>query len=551
MAQEGDFFNLYNHNFVRLAAAIPAVRVADPAFNAAADHRPDGRGGRRRSVLVRLSRSSAFPGIPATTFSISRPSSTAAWTPLPQSSRRPRNIPVITVVGLPLRVDDLLFNCAAVVYGGKAPGRSRRKPTCPTTANTMSCAISPPPTTRPRGARRSLRPARLPFGTRLIFEVAGPAGPAVLRRGLRGPLGAHPAVVLCGPRRRDRAGQPLGLQHHRGEGRLPAAACGNQSARCIAAYLYTSAGFGESTTDLAWDGQAMIYENGTRLAESKRFSYEPQLVTADVDLDRLSRTGCGRTASASRCTAIARMSPAFRTVRFDAVVPGDRDSCSTALRAVSLRAVRLSRGRTTAATRSTRSRCRDLRSGSQFAGIDKVVIGVSGGLDSTQALIVAVRAMDVMGLPRTNIIACMLPGFATSERTMGQARRLIARPWLHGRGDRHTAVLHADVQGHRPPLRQGRARLRHHLRERPGGRADEPPLPAREPARALRRGDERPVELALGWCTYGVGDHMAHYHVNVERAEDPDPVPDPLGGEKGLLRRGEASAALSDVLDTG
>ena len=169
----------------------------------------------------------------------------------------------------------------------------------------------------------------------------------------------------------------------------------------------------------------------------------------------------------------------------------------------------------TIATRPTTSRSRAWRSGCSRAGSRSAVIGVSGGLDSTQALIVTCRAMDQLGLPRTNVLAYTLPGFGTSDKTYEQCLAADARAGRHRGRDRHQAGGAADAGRYRPSLRQGREGLRRHLRERAGGPAHRLPVPPRQPA--SRHWSSAPATCpswALGWCTYGVGDHMSHYNPN-------------------------------------
>ncbi len=185
----------------------------------------------------------------------------------------------------------------------------------------------------------------------------------------------------------------------------------------------------------------------------------------------------------------------------------------------------------------------------QFTGIDKVVIGVSGGLDSTQALIVAVRAMDVMQLPRTNVLGCLLPGFASSSRTMSQARRLLdALGCTREEIDIRPSCLQMfqDI-GH--PYAKGEPVYDITFENVQAGERTSHLFRLANLRRGLVVGTSDLSELALGWCTYGVGDHMAHYHVNSS-------VPKTL--IQYLIRwvarkaffGAEASTALDDVLDT-
>ena len=178
-----------------------------------------------------------------------------------------------------------------------------------------------------------------------------------------------------------------------------------QSARCIAAYLYTAAGPGESTTDLAWDGHALIYENGDLLAEAERFALDEQLIAADVDLERLSPDRMraeqlrrlGRTITASGCGRSGASASTLERAR-PARCPLRRTSSASPTCPPTPRRA------TSAASRPTTSRSMAWMKRLRATGIKKVVIGVSGGLDSTHALIVCAQAMDRLGLPRANIL---------------------------------------------------------------------------------------------------------------------------------------------------
>jgi NAD+ synthase (glutamine-hydrolysing) len=288
----------------------------------------------------------------------------------------------------------------------------------------------------------------------------------------------------------------------------------NQSGRCLAAYLYSAAGFGESTTDLAWDGHGMVYENGTRLAESERFADTSQLVFADVDLDRIAQDRLRQTTFTQAVQRHRDAAAGYRTVRFRLDPPLPRK-------------LPLERGYerfpyvpSDPATRD--ARCRDILA-IQSQGLvkrlramkaERVVIGVSGGLDSTLALLVCARALDAMHLPRTNILAYTMPGFATSERTLGQAKRL-----MEAVGCTATEI---DI---RPSCLQMLADIGHAFVDgKPTYDVTFENVQAGERTSHLFRlanlhhapvvGTSDLSELALGWSTYGVGDHMAHYHVN-------------------------------------
>jgi len=288
----------------------------------------------------------------------------------------------------------------------------------------------------------------------------------------------------------------------------------SHSARCVAAYLYGSAGEGESTNDLAWDGHALICENGECLAETERYAGGAQVITADIDLERLQhermRQGswgqCAQ-AHAEHAAGLRRVvfgprwplhgpMPLQRSVARFPYVPSDpalRDARCAEVFHIQVQAL----------VQRVRA-----------SGQQRLVIGISGGLDSTHALLVCAQAMDRMGLPRSRILGVTMPGFATSERTLGQAVALMAAVGCEGQTiDIRPSCLQMlrDI-GH--PAGQGEAvydvtyenvqageRTSHLFR-----------LANRHGALVVGTGDLS--ELALGWCTYGVGDHMSHYGVN-------------------------------------
>jgi NAD+ synthase (glutamine-hydrolysing) len=287
----------------------------------------------------------------------------------------------------------------------------------------------------------------------------------------------------------------------------------SQSARCLAAYLYAAAGQGESTTDLAWDGHGMIHENGELLAESERFKDESQWIAADVDLDRLVQERMRFTSFVDCGTAHREAVAALRRVPFSFAPPAET---------VFLRRAVDGHPFVPADPARRDERCYEayniqvsaLVQRLRAAGIRKVVIGVSGGLDSTQALIVAARAMDRLGLPRENVLAYVLPGYASSERTLASARELIAA--LGARGEEidirpSSAQMLKDI-GH--PFASGEKVYDVTFENVQAGERTSHLFRLANRHEALVVGTSDLSELALGWCTYGVGDQMAHYHVN-------------------------------------
>jgi NAD+ synthase (glutamine-hydrolysing) len=541
------FFNLYNHGFVRVAVGIPTVRVADPEHNARETIALMNQAVERQALLV------AFPELGLSSYTCEDLFQQQALLDsckeqLASVLRASQNMPVVAIVGLPLVVDDLLFNCAVVLFRGRLLGVIP-KTYLPNYREfyemrqfaSADCARSQ---TIPL-----LNQPDVPFGNQLLFQLKDHPGCTFhveICEDLWVPIPLSSYAAMAGATvliNLSASNVTIGKAEYRRQ------LVASQSARCLAAYLYTSAGFGESSTDLAWDGHGMIYENGIALAESTRFSYAPQVLTGDLDLDRLAQDRLRQTSFAE---SIRRHKPdlsAFRTIP----VHGDRP-----------RRERLLLGRSyerypyvPSDPERLGARCQEvyeiqvqgLVKRLQSAGIDKVVIGVSGGLDSTQALIVCAKAMDVRRLPRTNILGYTLPGFATSERTLDQAWRLMRaigctaqacdiRPSAeymlktidhpHAAGQPVYDTTFENVQsGERTSLL---FRLANHQG-------------------ALVVGTSDLSELALGWCTYGIGDHMAHYHVNAS-------VPKTL--IQHLIRwvattkqlGPEVSSVLTDILET-
>jgi NAD+ synthase (glutamine-hydrolysing) len=287
--------------------------------------------------------------------------------------------------------------------------------------------------------------------------------------------------------------------------------CASQSARCIAAYAYSAAGAGESTTDLAWDGQAGIFELSERLAETERFSAEPQMAVADVDLGRI-RQERMRTNTFGDSVRASDRTP-FRTIPFEFIAPDEPLPLQRAVERfpyVPADPAMLRENCYEAYNIQVQGLAQRLRS----TGLKKLVIGVSGGLDSTQALIVSARVMDRLGMPRTNVLAYTLPGFATGEKTKANAWRLMKALGVTG--------AEIDI---RPAARQMLQDIGHasaggevlydvtYENVQAGLRTDYLfRLANHNGGLVVGTGDLS--ELGLGWCTYGVGDQMSHYNPN-------------------------------------
>jgi NAD+ synthase (glutamine-hydrolysing) len=239
---------------------------------------------------------------------------------------------------------------------------------------------------------------------------------------------ADPAQHLCRAGRRHGAAEPVRQQHHHRQGRYRNDLCAAQSGKCIAAYLYSAAGPGESTTDLAWDGHAVIFENNRLLAESERFPRDEQLVTADIDLELLQAERLRVTSFSDSAQAIASGCAALRRVRFEldlAAVGGDLLGpwAPATDRALSLRAGGRRGAMTSSATRPTTSRCTAWPSGWSRPASSASSSASRAGSTPPRRCLVAARTMDRLGLPRGNILAYTMPGFATSAGTRDNALR--------------------------------------------------------------------------------------------------------------------------------
>ena len=291
------------------------------------------------------------------------------------------------------------------------------------------------------------------------------------------------------------------------------------SARCSAAYLYAAAGQGESTTDLSWDGQTLVYECGDLLAESERFPETAQRSVADVDLDRIrqERIRQGTFDDNRRTYDISTGSITegrrFRTIPFTLQPPSgdiglrrkvDRfpfvpdDAERLALDCYEAYNIQVS----------------GLEQRLHAIGQPKIMIGVSGGLDSTHALIVAAKAMDRLGRPRGDIHAFTMPGFATGESTKSFATRLSKSLGVTFEELDITAAARQMLADLDHPFAEGEEVYDITFENVQAGLRTDYLFRLANHRGGIVLGTGDLSELALGWCTYGVGDQMSHYNVN-------------------------------------
>lgn len=499
------FFNPYAHGFLRLGVAVPSVRPADVAFNCAETRRLAQQADADGAALV------LFPELGLSAYAIDdlhlqETLLAAVEAGLAELVRASASLRPVLAVGAPLRFEGRLYNCALAIQGGRVLG------VVPKTYL---------PNYREFYERRwfasgagvigrniEIAGQIAPFGVDLLFQAQGET-PFTFHlevcEDVWVPQPPSSAAAMAG------AELLLNLSASNiviGKAEARRLLCASQSARCLAAYAYSAAGPGESTTDLAWDGHASIFELGVLLGETARFREGGSLVLADVDVGRIRqeriRTGSfGDTPSPL----------AWRTSRFDFVPPGgDLELLRTVERFPYVPAdpARLAQDCEEAYQIQIQGLAQRLRT----AGLKHLVIGVSGGLDSTQALLVAARVMDRLDLPRTNIYAYTLPGFATSDGTKANAWKLMQALGV--------TAAELDI---RPAARQMLADINHPFSKgeavydvtfenvQAGLRTDFLFRLANQNA-ALVVGTGDLSELGLGWCTYGVGDHMSHYNPN-------------------------------------
>ncbi len=512
MTAKREFFNFYNHGLVRVAVGVPEARVADPSFNGARAIELMERAEPEKAVLV------LFPELGLSAYSCDdlfhqQALLEASREALRSILKASEKMNLTAVVGMPLQVDHLLFNCAIVVLRGKILG------VIPKTYLPNYREFYEYRQFAPASAARStnielLDQQDIPFGEQLLFECQDLQNFTFfveICEDLWVPIPPSSSAALAGATvilNLSASNITIGKDEYRHQ------LVSNQSARCLAAYLYTAAGTGESTTDLAWDGHAMVYENGSLVAESERFRYDSQLVVAELDLERLSQERMRQNSFAQSVQRQREALRSFRRVLFRSDFPGnDRLLCRRQID-------RFPYVPSDPALRDRRCyeayniQVQALVKRLQSSKISKVVIGISGGLDSTHALIVAARAMDVLHLPRADILAYTMPGFATSRATMANAKALMEAVGCTAHELDIRPACEQMLRDINHPYAQGKAVYDVTFENVQAGERTSHLFRLANLHQALVLGTSDLSELALGWCTYGVGDHMSHYAVN-------------------------------------
>jgi NAD+ synthase (glutamine-hydrolysing) len=504
------FFSLYHHGFVRVAVGVPFVRVADPAYNAE----------RTLGLARRASDNGAavalFPELGISAYSNEDlfhqdallDATVAAIGRVVEASA---DLTPVLLVGAPLRFEGKLFNCAVVIYRRRILGITPK-----TYLPNYREFYEKRQFTSGRAAVRrtqTLLGQEVPFGNDIMFDATNVKDfvlHAEICEDVWTPIPPSTYAALAGATvlaNLSASNITIGKAEYRRD------LCAAQSGKCIAAYMYSAAGPGESTTDLAWDGHALVYENNDRLAESERFPDDEELIFADVDLERLAQDRMRATSfndavgdHRERVQAMRRVPFAFQVPTQDVALERNVERFPYVPNDPAVRDERC--------YEAYNIQVHGLMKRLSATGIQKIVIGVSGGLDSTHALIVAAKTMDRLGLPRTNILAYTMPGFATSDTTLSNAHKLMRALEVSAQ---EIDIKPSSTQmlrdlGH--PYAKGEPQYDVTFENVQAGERTSHLFRLANYNNALVLGTGDLSELALGWATYGVGDHMSHYNVN-------------------------------------
>ncbi|MDT7673646.1 MAG: hypothetical protein QOD82_1548, partial [Pseudonocardiales bacterium] len=518
-----DFRSAYRHGFLRVAACTLRTALADPATNAEA--------------VIAAARAchdegvglAVFPELTLSGYSIE--DILQQDTLLDEVQRALLDVvaasaellPVL-VVGAPLRYRHRIYNTAVVVHRGRVLGVAPKSylPTYREFYERRQVAVGDDISGTIRigggvgsgvGGGVGAAGIEVPFGPDLLFTAADVPGFVLhveICEDMWVPIPPSAEAALAGATvLANLSGSPITVGRADDRRLL----CRSASSRCLAAYVYAAAGEGESSTDLAWDGQTMIYENGVLLAETERFPMGERHSVADVDLDLLRSERLRMGTFDDNRRHHAPRTDSFRQIEFRLdppagdiglrreierfpFVPADPDRLEQdCYEAYSIQVAGLEQ------------RLRAI-------GQPKIVIGVSGGLDSTHALIVAARAMDRQGRPRSDILAFTLPGFATGEHTKGNAIRLCRALGVTFEEIDITPTARLMLQELGHPFSAGEPVYDVTFENVQAGLRTDYLFRAANQRGGIVAGTGDMSELALGWCTYGVGDQMSHYNVN-------------------------------------
>ena len=505
-----DFYSAYAQGFARVAACTVPVAIADPEANAARTLEQV-RALHEQGVAVAVFPELGLTGYAVDDLFLQDTLLASVRTAIAGLVEASTDLLPMFVVGAPLEHGNRLYNCAVVIHRGRILGVAPK---------------SYLPNYREFYERRWFAPGddltsetielagqEVPLGPDLIFTATDLPGLHLhveICEDMWVPVPPSAQAALAGATvLANLSASPVTVGRSEGRRQLVQSA----SSRCNAAYLYTAAGPGESTTDLSWDGQTMVYECGDLLGESERFPDGPRATVVDVDLDRLRQERIRQGSHDDNRRGLGISPYDFRTVEFELAAPtGDigllrkvdrypfvpDDPARLALDCYEAYNIQVS----------------GLVQRLSAIGQPKVVIGVSGGLDSTHALIVAARAMDRLGRPRSDIHAFTMPGFATGETTKSYATRLATALGCTFEELDIKPAAEQMLKDLDHPYSDGEATYDVTFENVQAGLRTDYLFRLANHRGGIVLGTGDLSELALGWCTYGVGDQMSHYNVN-------------------------------------
>ena len=488
---------------IRIAAITPRVKVADVAFNTNeienAMARSEGQG-----VEILCCPEMSLTGYTCQDLFGQQLLLEQAETAMLKLIELSRNLNLTTIVGLPFRFGGLLLNCAAVIQKGKVHGIVP-KTYLPNYNEFYEMRWFSSSTAVPKHSTTRFCGQNVPVSADLLFEVGDVKFGIELCEDLWAPIPPSSLMALGGA---DIIFNLSASDDIIGKHSYLRALVSGQSARCISGYVYASAGYGESTQDVVYGGKAIVAENGKILAESLRFSLEPQMIVSEIDVERL-RVERRRNTTFSKSTEVFASNLGCRQCILIDSTPflhedTDRHRDITPWPFVP-------------EGEELDERCEEilciqsqgLATRIAHTGARSVVIGISGGLDSTLALLVCVNAFDRLGMERRGIVGVTMPGFGTTDRTYSNAMALMRSLGItvreiniaeavniHFRDIAHNPMVH-DVTYENSQARE-RTQILMDIANQTGGFV-------------VGTGDLS--ELALGWATYN-GDHMSMYAVN-------------------------------------
>ena len=516
------------HGFVRVAASIPELQVADCAYNV--------------SKIIELSQKAdiehveviCFPELCITAYTCADLFSQAhlyqaAHKAMHELAEASKQLSTVIIVGVPLAVRNQLYNCAVVLFQGKilgavpkinlpnhnefyekrwfAPGSSAKSSTV--TFCNQDVAF---------GTDLLFSNGEFTFGIEICEDVWVPIPPS-------SQLALHGADILFNL---SASNELIGKHQYLRK------MVEQQSARCSASYVYCSSGAGESTSDLVFAGNGLIYENGVLLAASKRFSFEPQLIISDVDVERLRGDRMCNTNYANE-----RSDRVYRTIQFDAV---QRESTIIKRSFDKFPFVPPLSTRQESCEEIFSIQVGGLAKRWQHTNAETLVLGISGGLDSTLALLVCVKTADKLGYDRKRVVGITMPGYGTSDRTYSNAVNLMKVLGVEmmeisivDACNQHFIDIEHDAEVHDVTYENTQARERTKILMNIANKRN-----------GLVVGTGDLSELALGWATYN-GDHMSMYGVN---SGVPKTLVRYLVGWAAQTLDASSEKILLDVLDT-